>query len=479
MINTKRTKIVCTIGPATKDVEILKKMIVAGMNVARLNFSHGSFEDQEVFYNALIQAREEVGLPLAILLDTQGPEIRTGKLVENPVTLKAEETFTLVNEDIIGDSTKTTVTYKDLYKDVEPGTTILIDDGKIELEVQKIEGKDIVCKVMNGGNLGNRKSINVPGRHINLPALKEKDINDLIAACEHEFDFIAASFIRSADDVRAIRKVLADHGGERIKIISKIESQEGVENLDEIIEESDGIMVARGDMGVELPMECVPIVQKRIIKQCNKAGKLVITATQMLESMTENPRPTRAEVSDVANAIFDLTGAIMLSGESAMGKYPAQCVETMSRIAHSIENSINYDKRISRRNLDFGINDYEFYLNHSICSAARQMHAKAIFAYTEAGNTPRIISSLLPSCPVIAVTKDEMTYRQVGLISDVIPVLIKEEGTPKEIIAKGIEKAKELELIKTGDVIAIAGGETILANNDSKMNRTIGGVIYA
>ncbi|MBP3708384.1 MAG: pyruvate kinase [Clostridia bacterium] len=479
MINTKRTKIVCTIGPATKDVEILKKMIVAGMNVARLNFSHGSFEDQEIFYNALIQARKEVGLPLAILLDTQGPEIRTGKLVENPVTLKAEETFTLVNEDIIGDNTKATITYKELYKDVEPGTTILIDDGKIELEVQKIEGKDIVCKVMNGGNLGNRKSINVPGRHINLPALKEKDINDLIAACEHEFDYIAASFIRSADDVRSIRKVLADHGGERIKIISKIESQEGVDNLDEIIEESDGIMVARGDMGVELPMECVPLVQKRIIKECNKAGKLVITATQMLESMTENPRPTRAEVSDVANAIFDLTGAIMLSGESAMGRYPVECVETMSRIAHSIENSINYDKRIARRNLDFGINDYEFYLNHSICSAARQMHAKAIFAYTEAGNTPRIISSLLPSCPVIAVTRDEMTYRQIGLISDVIPILIKEEGKPKEIIAKGIEKAKELELIKTGDVIAIAGGETIFANNDSEMNRTIGGVIYA
>ena len=479
MINTKRTKIVCTIGPATKDVEILKKMIIAGMNVARLNFSHGSFEDQEVFYNALIQARDEVGLPLAILLDTQGPEIRTGKLVQNPVALTAESTFTLVNEDIIGDETKTSVTYKELYKDVEPGTTILIDDGKIELEVQKIEGKDIVCKVMNGGNLGNRKSINVPGRHINLPALKEKDINDLIAACEHDFDFIAASFIRSADDVRAIRKVLKEHGGEKIKIISKIESQEGVDNLDEIIEESDGIMVARGDMGVELPMEYVPLVQKRIIKECNKAGKLVITATQMLESMTENPRPTRAEVSDVANAIFDLTGAIMLSGESAMGKYPVQCVETMSRIAHAIEDSINYDKRIARRNLDFGIENYEFYLNHSICSAARKMNAKAIFAYTEEGNTPRIISSLLPNCPIIAVTKDEKTYRQVGLVSDVIPLLIKEDGKPKEIIAKGIEKAKELNLIKTGDIIAIAGGETILANNDSKMNRTVGGVIYA
>lgn len=479
MINTKRTKIVCTIGPATKDVETLKKMMLAGMNVARLNFSHGSFEDQEGYYNAVVQAREEVGLPVAILLDTQGPEIRTGKLQENPVMLKAEDIFTLVNEDITGDNTKASVTYKELYKDVEVGTTILIDDGKIELEVQKIEGKDVVCKVMNGGALGNRKSINIPGRHINIPALKEKDINDLISACVHNFDYIAASFIRSADDVRAIRKVLAENGGEKIKIISKIESQEGVDNINEIIEVSDGIMVARGDMGVELPMEEVPLVQKRIIKQCNRAGKIVITATQMLESMTENPRPTRAEVSDVANAIYDLTSAIMLSGETAMGKYPVDCVETMSKIAHSIEGAISYDKRIARRTFDFGNMDYEFYLDHSICSAARQMNAKAIFSYTEAGNTPAKISSLLPSCPIIAVTKSETVYRQLALVSDVIPLYINEEGTPKEIISKGIEKAIELDLIKKGDVIAIAGGDTVLPNNDSKMNRTIGGVINA
>ena len=407
MINTKRTKIVCTIGPATNDVEILKKMILAGMNVARLNFSHGSFADQEGFYNKIKQASAEVGLPVAILLDTQGPEIRTGKLVENPVTLKAEETFTLVNDDIIGDNTKTSITYKDLYKDVEPGTTILIDDGKIELEVEKIEGKDIVCKVMNGGDLGNRKSINVPGRHINLPALKEKDINDLIDGCKYDFDYIAASFIRSADDVKAIRKVLDENGGEKIKIISKIESQEGIDNFDEILEVSDGIMVARGDMGVEIPMEEVPIVQKQLIKKCNTAGKIVITATQMLESMTTNPRPTRAEVSDVANAIFDLTGAVMLSGESAMGKYPVQCVETMSKIAHSIENQISYDKRIARRNLDFGNMDYKFYIHHSLSLTATQLGAKAIIAYTDAGNTPRIISSLLPTCPIIALTTDE------------------------------------------------------------------------
>ena len=303
MINTKRTKIVCTIGPATKDVETLKKMILAGMNVARLNFSHGSFVDQEPFYRALIQAREEVNMPLAILLDTQGPEIRTGKLVENPVTLKAEETFTLVNEDIIGDNTKTSVTYKDLYKDVEPGTTILIDDGKIELEVQKIVGKDIECKVMNGGDLGNRKSINVPGRHINLPALKEKDIQDLKDGARVGFDYIAASFVRSKEDVLAIRKVLDENGGKDIKIICKIENQEGIDNLEEILDNSDGVMVARGDLGVEIPYHRVPVEQKDMIKMCNRKGKVVITATQMLESMTHSPRPTRAEVSDVANAI--------------------------------------------------------------------------------------------------------------------------------------------------------------------------------
>lgn len=347
----KKTKIVCTIGPATADVEVLKKMILAGMNVARLNFSHGGYQDQERFIKAVKQAREEVNMPVALLLDTQGPEIRTGKLAEAPALLKAEEEFTLVNEDIIGDNTKVSVTYKDLYKDVKPGTTILIDDGKIEIEVDRIEGKNVVCKVMNGGELGNRKSINVPGTHINLPALKDKDIQDLKDGCKGDFDYIAASFIRSADDVLAIRKVLDENGGKDIKIISKIESQEGIDNFQSILEVSDGIMVARGDMGVEIPMEEVPIVQKRFIKECNRAGKMVITATQMLESMTTNPRATRAEVSDVANAVFDGTGAIMLSGESAMGKYPVQCVETMTKIATAVEASINYGRRFKEENM--------------------------------------------------------------------------------------------------------------------------------
>lgn len=479
MINTKRTKIVCTIGPATKDVEVLKEMIKAGMNVARLNFSHGSFAEQEVYYNGVKQAREELGLPVAILLDTQGPEIRTGKLEVNPVVLKAEEKFTLVNEDIIGDNTKTSVTYKDLYKDVEPGTVILIDDGKIELEVTEIVGKDVVCKVTNGGELGNRKSINIPGRHINLPALKEKDIQDLKDACKYDFDYIAASFIRTADDVNQIRKVLVDNGGADIKIISKIECQEGIDNFDEILDVSDGIMVARGDMGVEIPMEDVPAVQKRLIKECNKAGKIVITATQMLESMISNPRPTRAEVSDVANAVYDVTGAIMLSGESAMGSYPVECVDTMSRIARSTEAAISYDKRFARKNIDLDHIDYEYYLDYSICTAAKQLKAKAIIAYTERGCTPQKLSSLLATCPIIAVTKYEKTYRQLALVANVIPLLIKEGETPSDIISKGIDKAVDLELISKGDVLAVVGGSKTLEGRDARMNRTIGGVVTA
>ena len=479
MINTKRTKIVCTIGPATKDVETLKEMIKAGMNVARLNFSHGSFAEQEVFYNAVKQARDEVGLPVAILLDTQEPEIRTGKLAENPVVLKAEDKFTLVNEDIVGDNTRTSVTYKELYKDVEPGTVILIDDGKIELEVVGINGKDVECRVTNGGELGNRKSINVPGRHINLPALKDKDIQDLKDACKYDFDFIAASFIRCADDVNQIRKVLVDNGGADIKIISKIESQEGIDNFAEILAVSDGIMVARGDMGVEIPMEEVPAVQKRLIKECNKAGKIVITATQMLESMMSNPRPTRAEVSDVANAVYDISGAIMLSGESAMGKYPVACVDTMARIAKSTESAISYDKRFARRNIDLDNIDYEYYLDYSICTAARQLKAKAIIAYTEKGCTPQKLSSLLATCPIIAVTKFEKTYRQLSIVSNVIPLLVEDGEIPNEVISNGIEKAVELGIINRGDVLAVVGGNKTLENRDARMNRTIGGVVTA
>lgn len=475
----RKTKIVCTIGPASQDVETLKQLILAGMNVARINFSHGNFQDQEEKIQHVKQAREELNMPVALLLDTQGPEIRTGKLEEMPVELKAHDLFTLVNEDIIGNKERVSVSYKELYKDIKVGTQILIDDGKIELQVKEIQGKDVICEVMNGGMLGNRKSINLPGTHVNLPSLKEKDIQDLKDGCRADFDFVAASFVRSKEDVLAIRKVLDENGGEKIKIIAKIENQEGIDNLDEIIEVSDGIMVARGDLGVEIPFYEVPIMQKRFIQKCNNAGKLVITATQMLDSMTENPNPTRAEVSDVANAIFDVTGAIMLSGESAMGKYPVKCVETMNHIAVAVEDYIKYWKRFTRREHDLTDLDYEFNLNHSVTTTAMEMKAKAIFAYTETGNTPRMLASFLPACPIYALTSNEKTYRQLALAWNTTPILIKDKTKPNDIIAEGLEEAKKRGYVQEGDVVVLAGGASILSNNNHNeaMNRTIGGVL--
>ena len=473
----RKTKIVCTIGPATKEVETLKKLILAGMNVARINFSHGNYEDQKGYIEAIKQAREELNMPVALLLDTQGPEIRTGKLEQMPVELKAHDIFTLVNEDIIGNKERVSISYKELYKDIKVGTQILIDDGKIELQVKEIRGKDVVCEVMNGGMLGNRKSINLPGTHVNLPSLKEKDIQDLKDGCKADFDFVAASFVRSKEDVIAIRKVLDENGGKEIKIIAKIENQEGIDNLDEIIEVSDGIMVARGDLGVEIPFYEVPIMQKRFIQKCNDAGKLLITATQMLDSMTENPNPTRAEVSDVANAIFDVTGAIMLSGESAMGKYPVKCVETMNNIARAVEGYIKYWKRFTRREHDLSDLDYEFNLNHSVTTTAMEMKAKAIFAYTETGNTPRMLASFLPACPIYALTNNEKTYRQLALAWNTTPILIKGKNKPNDIIAEGLEEAKRRGYVQEGDIVVLAGGASILTDHDEAMNRTIGGVL--
>ncbi len=476
----RKTKIVCTIGPATKEVETLKKLILAGMNVARINFSHGNYEDQKVYIENVKKAREELNMPVALLLDTQGPEIRTGVLEQMPVNLKADDIFTLVNEDIVGNNEKVSVTYKDLYKDIEIGTQILIDDGKIELEVIEIKGKDVVCKVTNGGMLGNRKSINLPGTHVNLPSLKEKDIQDLKDGCMADFDFVAASFVRSAEDVKSIRKVLDENGGKNIQIISKIENQEGIDNLDEIIELSDGIMVARGDLGVEIPYYEVPIMQKKFIQKCNDAGKMVITATQMLDSMTENPNPTRAEISDVANAIFDVTGAIMLSGESAMGKYPVKCVETMNEIATAVEQNIKYWKRFTRREHDLTDMNYEFNLSHSVTSTAMEMKAKAIFAYTETGNTPRMVASFLPSCPIYALTNNEKTYRQLSLSWDTTPILVKEKTKPNDVISAGIEEAKMKGYVQEGNIVVIAGGASIVSSKEmgeDAMNRTIGGVL--
>ena len=474
----RRTKIVCTIGPASGDVEILKQLMKEGMNVARINFSHGGMEEQIEKVNNIKIAREELGIPVALMLDTKGPEIRTGKLINNPVMLQEGEQIVLTSEEIIGDEHRISVSYKELCEEIHVGDKILIDDGLIECVVMKKDSKDITCKIINGGALGNRKSINLPGLKTNLPSLTEKDIKDITDGIKEGFDYIAASFVRRKEDVFAIRNLLKEHNGEHIKIISKIENREGIENFDEILDASDGIMVARGDLSVEIPMEEVPIYQKEFIKKCYQAGKIVITATQMLESMIYNPRPTRAEVSDVANAIFDLTGAIMLSGESAMGKYPVECVRTMNKIATTVENSINYWKRFKNRSYsELRQENYEFKIDHAICTTAMAMDAKCIFAYTYAGDTPRILASFSPLCPIYAVTKNEITYKQLSLSWGVFPILLKDKQSINDMLQEGIDLIKKDGKIHSGDVVVIAGGASVIDGSDKDINRTLGGVL--
>ena len=473
----RKTKIVCTIGPAVDDENVMRELMLAGMNVARINFSHGNYQDQEERINVVKKVRAELNLPVALLLDTKGPEIRIGTFAEKMVTLEKGQHFTLVNDDIEGDFEKVSVTYKELYQDVKIGQRILINDGTIEIEVEEIREKDIYCKIINGGILTNRKSVNVPDLVLNLPSVTEKDIEDLKFGVSADFDYIAASFVRKAEDVFAVRQILNENGGGHIKIISKIENREGINNFDSILEVSDGIMVARGDLGVEIPMEEVPILQKQFIKKTYRAGKPVITATQMLESMIKNPRPTRAEVSDVANAIFDGSGAIMLSGETAMGDYPVECVKAMNRIAIASENSIKYWKRFSFRPYNMEDMSSEFKINHAICATAMNMEASAIFAYTEIGDTPRILSSFGPSAPIYAITENYRTYRQLALSWNVYPMLLEHKDTINNLIQAGIQVAKNNGNIKEGDTVVIAGGSPIVSENNIEINRTIGGVI--
>ena len=473
----RKTKIICTLGPAVDEQEMMEGLIKAGMNVARFNFSHGDYEEQGSRIETFKKARKAVGLPVAMLLDTKGPEIRIGKFATGEANLNEGDTFTLLNEDVDGDNTKVSVTYKNLYNEVTPGTRILINDGLIEVIVEKIDGKDVVCRVQNGGRLTNKKSINIPNSKIQLPSMTDKDKSDIIFGIKNGFDYIAASFIRRAEDVVNIKKVLKENGGEYIKVISKIENREGIENFDKILEVSDGIMVARGDLGVEIPMEEVPIRQKEFIKKCNKAGKIVVTATQMLESMVNNPRPTRAEVSDVANAIYDQTSAIMLSAESAAGKYPIECVKTMDKIARSIENSIKYWKRFKNREFKILEKDYEFNLNYSTCMTAMNLDTKAIFAYTNTGRTAMNIAGFMPKCPIYAITPNEEVSKQLALVCNVHPIFIEEKDNIDDMLEAGVEKAKEVGILEKGDIIAIAGGASILDGQNSEMNKTIGGIL--
>ena len=474
--NLRKTRIVCTIGPASESEEMLTKLVKAGMNVARINFSHGGYEENATKIDTIKKVRETLGKAIPLCLDTKGPEIRTGKQEsgDEKVTIEEGQKFTFLYDDVIGNETKTSISYKGLSEDVKPGSTILVDDGAIEFRVDEIIGKDVVCTALNTGKLGSRKTVNVPGLKLNLPALSEKDIADLTNGVKADFDYIFASFVRRADDLHQMRKLLDDNGGQNIKIISKIESQEGIDNFEEILELSDGIMVARGDMAVEVPFEEVPVIQKRFIKRCNEVGKPVITATQMLESMSSNPRATRAEVSDVANAVYDRTGAIMLSGESAMGKHPALCVETMEKISKTVEKDINYWKRFDTTELDMSREDINRHVAYIATATAKNLKADAIVVYTHEGNAARRLSGMGPECPILAITDNEKTYNQLGLSWNVFPVLIEGKESIDETIEAGIEKLKE-DILETGDVVVISGGAKIL--NSSAENQIIDGVL--
>ena len=453
----RRTKIICTLGPASENEDILAKMMLGGMNVARMNFSHGTHEEHKKRADLFKKLRDELKLPIPLLLDTKGPEIRTGNFKNGQVVLKEGEGFILVNKDILGDESKCTITYKDLYKDVSRGSKILINDGLVELEVVEIKNKDIYCTVLNGGTIGDHKGMNVPGAEIRLPALTSQDVEDIKFGIENDYDIIAASFVRKATDVVEIRKILEKNGGSNILIIAKIENREGITNFDEILKVSDGIMVARGDLGVEIPVEEVPIVQKNIIKKCFKNGKPVITATQMLDSMIRNPRPTRAEASDVANAIFDGTSGVMLSGETASGKYPVEAIQVMAKIAEKAEGAVNYWKRFNTELTEVSATVTNA-ISHATCTTALDLKASAIITVTQSGHTARMIARFRPACPIIATTVNPKVQRQLNLSWGVLPYLVGVANTTDEMFDMGIEKALESGLVKNGDLAVITAG---------------------
>jgi len=453
----RKTKIVCTIGPASESLEMTRKLIEAGMNVARLNFSHGDYEEHGNRIKNIRQACRELGKTVAILLDTKGPEIRLGNLAEEPIELTAGEFVTLTTEDILGDRHRIPVTYKGLPRDVKPGDTILLDDGLIGLKVVEVQGTEIRCEIQNSGPIKSKKGVNVPGVAISLPGITEKDANDIRFGIEQGIDFIAASFVRRASDVLEIRELLERHNASHIQIIAKIENRQGVDNLDEILEVADGLMVARGDLGVEIPVEEVPLVQKMMIEKCNRVGKPVITATQMLDSMQRNPRPTRAEASDVANAIFDGTDAIMLSGETAAGKYPVESVQTMARIAERAESALEYREIFLRRASGQQTTVTEA-ISQAVANSALDLDADVIITSTESGYTARMVSKYRPKAPIIAVTPSEHVMRTLQLVWGVIPVLGRPAKTTDEMFEIAVNGAVKSGFVKLGDTVVITAG---------------------
>ena len=453
----RKTKIVCTLGPAVDDEVILRQMILEGMNIARFNMSHGSHEEHGERLSMLKRLREDLKVPVATLLDTKGPEIRLGDFEQKQVVLKQGQLFTLTTNEILGNKESAYINYAGLPYDVTPGNRILIDDGLVEMEVESVVGEEIRCLVKNTGVISARKGVNVPGVALSLPFINEKDYNDLRFAVEQGFDFVAASFTRTPEDVRELRHILKEFGGEKIKIIAKIENSQGVENLNEILSLADGVMVARGDMGVEIPFEEVPSIQKEIIKKVYGVGKQVITATQMLDSMMQYPRPTRAEANDVANAVYDGTSAVMLSGETASGNYPLECIRTMVKIASRTEQDIDYRKRFIQNKVEAEGNITNA-ISKATINAAMELNAKAIVTVTESGRTAYMISRYRPFCPVIACTSKEQTYRQLSLSWGIIPLLIEEKEELRELFEEAIKAVEAASYASEGDIVVLTAG---------------------
>ena len=453
----RKTKIICTLGPASESEQMIRELMLAGMNVARLNFSHGTHEEQKGKIELVKKVREELKLPVALLLDTKGPEIRTRDIEGGRIELKKGQSFVLTTEEILGNEGRVSITYQDLVKDVKPGDAILIDDGLIELEVNQVTEQDIYCTVKNGGFVSNKKGINVPGVSLNMPFISEKDYDDIVFGIQEGFDFIAASFTRSADDILEIRKILEERNCHHIKIIAKIENLQGVENIDEILRVSDGIMIARGDMGVEIPLEEVPVIQKKLILKSLEIGKPVITATQMLDSMMKNPRPTRAETSDVSNAIYQGTGAIMLSGETASGQYPVEAVKTMDRIAVRTEEDIDYDYRFKRRSI-MDKPDITNAVSHATCTTAADLKAAAIITVSKSGRTVGMISRYRPSCTIIGCCMDDYVCRQLNLYWGVEPLLLEREDNAETLFNRAVEAAEHAGLVMRGDLTVLTAG---------------------
>lgn len=454
----QKTKMIFTIGPSSDNEEILTEFIKIGMNVARLNFSHGTHETHKDKIELIKKIRTNLNTPTAIMLDIKGPKIRTHNFINDGVELEAGQNFTFIcDKEILGDNKSCSITYEELYKDVNIGGTILVDDGLLSFEIIDIQDKNIICRLLNDGIIKNHKGVNVPNVSINLPSVTEKDKDDLIFGCKMEVDFIAASFVRKASDVLEIRDLLNSNNRKNIQIIAKIESQEGVNNIDPILSVADGIMVARGDMGVEIPIERVPIIQKNIIKKCNEAGKIVITATQMLDSMIRNSLPTRAEACDICNAIFDGTDAIMLSGESASGLYPIEAARTMSKIAKETEAHLDYNY-LNQRLKEPAMYDFAEAISYSTCRTSNVLNAKAIVAATNSGSTAKLVSKYKPKCPIIAITPHSDVMRGLSLNFGVLPVLCQQFATTDDILTEAKTVVKSLNIAQEGDDIIVAAG---------------------